>query len=79
LSIGGRLYRFHASRPIEGTIKTVTIKRLPTGRMMVCFSCVFDQGSSSKTLTGHSVGFDFGLSQFLTGSDGTEATGLWAP
>jgi putative transposase len=42
--------------------------------MMVCFSCVCDQDSSSKTLTGHRVGFDFGLSQFLTGSDGTNVT-----
>ena len=71
LWIAGRLYRFHQSRAIEGTIKTLTIKRLPTGRMMVYFSCQCEAPSQTRVMTGHSAGFDFGLQTFLTGSDGT--------
>ena len=67
----GRLYRFHQSRAIEDTIKTLTIKRLPTGRMMVIFSCVCEEQPNIRVMTGHSAGFDFGLHTFLTGSDGT--------
>jgi len=67
----GRLYRFHQSRAIEGTIKTLTIKRLPTGRVMVIFSCQCEAPSQTRVMTGHSAGFDFGLQTFLTGSDGT--------
>ena len=74
LTIGGRRYRFHPSRPIEGTIKTVTIKRLPTGRMTVIFSCVCDPESVVRTPADTEAGFDFGLVQFLTGSDGNDVT-----
>ena len=35
LYIGGIDYRFHQSREIEGTIKTLTLKRIPTGRFFV--------------------------------------------
>jgi putative transposase len=74
LRIGSHLYRFHLSRAIEGTIKTVTIKRLPTGRMMVYFSCLCDADTPTRTLTGNEAGFDFGLQQFLTGSDHHDVT-----
>ena len=67
----GRLYRFHHSREIDGTIKTLTIKRLPTGRMVVIFSCLYEEAPISRAMTGKSAGFDFGLQTFLTGSDGT--------
>ncbi len=67
----GRLYRFHHSRETEGTIKTLTIKRLPTGRMVVIFSCLYEDAPISRAMTGKSAGFDFGLQTFLTGSDGT--------
>ena len=67
----GRLYRFHHSREIDGTVKTLTIKRLPTGRMVVIFSCLYEDAPISRAMTGKSAGFDFGLQTFLTGSDGT--------
>ena len=67
----GRLCRFHHSREIDGTIKTLTIKRLPTGRMVVIFSCLYEDAPISRAMTGKSAGFDFGLQTFLTGSDGT--------
>ena len=67
----GRLYRFHHSREIDGTIKTLTIKRLPTGRMVVIFACLYEEAPISRAMTGKNAGFDFGLQTFLTGSDGT--------
>jgi putative transposase len=67
----GRLYRFHQSRAIEGIIKTLTIKRLPTGRMLIIFSCLCDKQPTLRVMTGTNAGFDFGLQTFLTGSDGT--------
>jgi putative transposase len=67
----GRLYRFHHSREVTGVIKTVTIKRLPTGRMVVIFSCLCEDAPTIRVMTGKSAGFDFGLHTFLIGSDGT--------
>jgi putative transposase len=70
LRLFGRLYRFHQSREIEGTIKTLTVKRLPTGRMAVIFSCLCEDNAVIRVKTGHTAGFDFGLTTFLTGHDG---------
>ena len=70
VSLFGRLYRFHQSREIVGTIKTVTIKRLPTGRMAVMFSCLCEDEPCVRRKTGHTAAFDFGLTQFLTGHNG---------
>jgi putative transposase len=70
----GRLYRFHYSRDIVGTIKTLTIKRLPTGRMVVMFSCVCEDAPLIRVKTGQTAGFDFGLTQFLTGHNGHDVT-----
>jgi transposase len=72
----GRLYRFHHSREVEGTIKTLTIKRLPTGRIVVIFSCLCEDAPINRAMTGYSAGFDFGLQTFLTGSDGSRFLGF---
>ena len=66
--IGGIAYRFHHSRDIEGTIKTVTLKRMPTGRFFVFFSCEVPDPEVIRVKTGRTAGFDFGLKRFLTGS-----------
>ncbi len=72
LKIGSTIYRYAKSREIDGTIKTVTIKRDPLGDLYVYFSCLLDaQPPKVKAMTGHSAGFDFGLTTYLTGSDGT--------
>jgi len=56
-------------RPVEGTIKTVTLKR-EVGKWYVVFSC--DVGTPAPLLaTGQSVGIDVGLSSFLTTDTGT--------
>ena len=55
----GRLYCFHLSRDIAGTIKTLTIKRLATGRIEIIFSCLVEEESRIRVKTGQTAGFDF--------------------
>lgn len=69
LSIGKHNFKFVLSRPLEGDIKTVTIKRDAIGDLWVCFSVV-QEPQPSMPQTGSAVGVDFGLKQFLTCSDG---------
>ena len=61
------------SRAIKGTVKTVTIKRDALGDIYLYFVCetVENEGLAR---TGKSVGYDFGLKQFLTASDGKDRT-----
>ncbi len=65
--IGSVKVKMH--RPIEGTIKTVTVKR-EVGKWYVVFSC---DGGTPVPLpaTGQSVGIDVGLTHFLTTDTGT--------
>jgi putative transposase len=50
----------------------VTIKRDTLGELYVYFSCLVDPEPTLRVMTGHSAGFDFGLTTYLTGSDETE-------
>ena len=70
LKIGATVYKFAKSREIEGTVKTVTIKRDPLGDVFVYFSCLVAEQPMVRLMTGQSAGFDFGLTTYLTGSDG---------
>ena len=72
LKIGAIIYKFAKSRDIEGAIKTVTIKRDALGDLSVYFSCLIESQPINRVMTGHSAGFDFGLTTYLTGSDGIE-------
>lgn len=69
--IGTQKYRYFKSRGIEGTVKTVTIKRDALGDLYLYFVC---ETAENEVLarTGKSVGYDFGLTQFLTASDGND-------
>jgi len=62
-------FKLRLSRPIEGDIKTVTIRRASTGKWYVCFSC---DNVSEKPLpkTGKDIGIDVGCESFLTTSEG---------
>lgn len=75
LTIQQRNYKFCKSRDIEGTIKTVTIKRDSLNRLWVCFSVVKDD-PIPETRTGNTAGFDFGMkdAKFLTPSVGKPIT-----
>ncbi len=72
LKIGSTVYKFAKSRETEGTIKTVTIQRDPLDDLYVYFSCLIEPQPIVRVMTGKSAGFDFGLTTYLTGSDGTE-------
>ena len=72
LRIGTTVYKFAKSRDIAGTIKPVTIKRDALGELYVYFSCLVVPEPSSRVMTGKSAGFDFGLTTYLTGSDGSK-------
>lgn len=62
--INGQKYRYHKSREIEGTIKTVTIKRDAVGDIYVCFVCQVGQNIVIPRL-GKSIGFDFSLKDHI--------------
>ena len=57
------------SRPVEGTIKTVTISKEADG-WYVCFSCA-DVPTQPLPLTGQETGIDVGLKVLLITADGT--------
>jgi putative transposase len=57
------------SRPLEGTLKTVTISREVDG-WYVCFSCA-DVPITLSPTTGREAGIDLGLEAFATLSNGT--------
>ena len=69
IRLGKKWYGYFQSRKIEGKVKTVTVKRDAVGDIYVYLCCEV-QSIPVKARTGKSVGFDFGLKQFLTGSDG---------
>jgi putative transposase len=68
---GGKTFRFHKHRDWEGKIKTLTVKKNSLGEWFIYITTDFQEASKQETRSGKSVGFDFGLKNFLTGSDGT--------
>jgi putative transposase len=71
VKIGSRVFQYWNSREIEGTVKTLTIKRNPLGELLMIV--VVDDGAEPeiKVETGNIAGFDFGLRTFLTCSEGS--------
>jgi putative transposase len=69
VKIGSRVYQYWNSREIEGTVKTLTIKRTALGELFIVI--VVDGYSTTEVTfeTGKIAGFDFGLKAFLTCSD----------
>lgn len=63
--------KFHLSRPIDGKIQTVCLKRDAVGDWWLSFSIRKEsKPGQEKPMTGKTAGFDFGLKHFLTGNDG---------
>lgn len=64
-------FKIRLSRPIEGDIKTVTIRRESTDKWYVCFSC---DNVPEKRLpeSGEIVGLDVGIKSFLVDSVGNK-------
>jgi len=71
ITIMGKIYKYHQSRGIEGKVKTITVKRDPLGDLYLYIVCQIEQ-EEIKPRSGKSVGLDFGLTQFLTASDGND-------
>ena len=71
ISLSGYQYRFWLSRPIKGTVKTITVKRDHIGDFYLCIS-LDQEDDQTRAASGKSVGIDFGLKTFLTLSDHTE-------
>ena len=62
-------FKLRLSRPIEGNIKTVTIRRETSGKWYVCFSC--DKVPEHKLEPSvKTVGIDVGIKSFIVDSDG---------
>jgi putative transposase len=72
VKIGNRVYQYWNSRDIEGTVKTVTIKRTPLGELFMVVVVDNVGEPQIKFETGRIAGFDFGLKTFLTCCDGTQ-------
>jgi putative transposase len=74
IRIGGNWFRYNQSRKIEGTPKTLTVKRDLLGDWYIFIACEAEQFIPKKVIpmTGKSAGFDFGLKCFLTTSDNDE-------
>lgn len=71
IRIGKHYFGYFASRPIEGNVKTVTIKRDSCGDLFIFFACELEE-QLKLPMTGKSAGFDFGLLTFLTPSNGED-------
>ena len=69
IKIQDKVFKYFKSREIEGTIKTVTIKRDSLGDFYIYFVCEIEESKLNRTTTGKTAGFDFGLKTFLTSSD----------
>ena len=64
-------FQFSYSRPYEGKVKTVRIKRSHLGEYYLYIVTDAEAKSYGKSHDGASVGMDFGLKTYLTMSDGT--------
>lgn len=62
-------FKLKLSRPIEGKIKTVTIRHSSTGKWFVSFSCDEVQPRTFPA-TNKTVGIDVGIKHFAVDSDG---------
>lgn len=63
-------YKFSLSRPYDGKVKTLTVKRSPLGEYFIIMVLDKAPASLGKTHNGASVGIDFGLKTYMTMSDG---------
>jgi len=61
--------RIRQHRDLQGQIKTLMVKRCPSGRWYACFSCIVDAQPREKPF--EDVGIDVGLHSYAVLSDGT--------
>ena len=73
IRLNGQWYRFALHRPIEGAITRVQVHRDTLGDMYITLTEDFSE-VRYEPKTGKAEGFDFGIKDFLTGSDGHRET-----
>jgi putative transposase len=62
-------FKLFLSRPIEGDIKTITVRRVPGGKWLVAFSC--DNVPAKKLpASDKEVGIDVGIKSYCVDTDG---------
>lgn len=64
-------FKLFLSRPIEGDIKTITIRRMPTGKWFVAFSCD-NVPIKQFPQTDKEIGIDVGIKSFCVDSEGNQ-------
>ncbi len=69
IRLNGRWYRFALHRPIEGEIIQVHVTRDALGDVYITLTEDYSE-VKYEPKTGKAEGFDFGIKDFLTGSDG---------
>jgi putative transposase len=67
--IGNQVYQYWNSREIEGTVKTLTIKRTPLGELFMMVVVAQENEPNIRFETSRIAGFDFGLKTFLDQQD----------
>jgi putative transposase len=72
VQINGRTYKYVKHREMQGTVKTLTVKRDVAGRLWLFFSVVEEVKSLSPVASSKIAGFDFGLKTFLSDHTGKE-------
>lgn len=70
ITIAGRDYKYSASRPFEGDVKTVTVKRNHAGEFFL-YVVTASEAADIIPRTGNSVGIDFGMKHYLNLDDGS--------
>ena len=65
-----KTYKFSLSRPYEGNVKTLSVKRTPMGEYYIIVVTDAVAAPYRKTHDGASVGVDFGLTTYMTLSTG---------
>ena len=69
-----KTYKFSRSRPYEGNVKTLSVKRTPMGEYYIVIVTDANAKPYRKTHDGASVGVDFGLKTYMTLSTGERLT-----
>jgi putative transposase len=67
-------FKLRLSRPVQGDIKTITIRRTPTNKWYACFSCD-EVPSKLLAYSDKVVGLDVGIKSFLVDSEGNPPIG----
>ena len=60
--------RVKRHRELQGQIKTLTVKRIPSGKWYACFSCIIETQSRDKPF--EDIGIDVGLNSYVVLSNG---------